>query len=274
MLTSQDHFLDDEPPPYPPPAYSALADSRAVDTTSHRASDEHTFDAIQEKIASSKHGYEIWESNNGLTINQSGCNQAVFHVSSKIEMNVHELVMGRHQSRNIVARARLPTRQNGGFEIHIGSMQHPNDNDWISVRHTKDGGLLHKSDSYRFTVMGRPLVWKKTHSTALGSSKLASNDYKLLDETRVGEKAHPHVFHQATPKVIAGGDPIAVYLQHGVHGATGSRHMQIDWIDEFGDAVETAALITLMAILERTQNHIRQAGKLRDTSRDASRWCD
>ncbi|KAK4549930.1 hypothetical protein LTR36_005231 [Oleoguttula mirabilis] len=133
------------------------------------------------------------------------------------------------------------------FAIYLGGLKHPGANDWDVVRHATDGRLFHHP-LYRFEITSstastddraprvkQRLHWQKTHESKLGASYFSMRDFKLVDE---------------------GGDDevLAVFTDHGRAGKLEFRRR----VDE---RVEIAALITLMAMVERMKRVVGAAAK-------------
>jgi len=141
-----------------------------------------------------------------------------------------------------LAQARLNLGSSRRMDIYIGNSREPAEQDWEVVRYSKEshGFLKRATEIWRFDVrepgpaggIKRKLAWHSTHG-----------NFALRDEE--------------TDVVLADHADKSLMGDCGYGSTLGTTA----WKEACSQEVEVAALVTLMAILERRRGGARQVGK-------------
>lgn len=145
-----------------------------------------------------------------------------------------------------LAQAKL-IPQSRDLRIYVGSLKTPGKWDWDVVHCASDGALVRHADSYIFDAFAtvdrerikRRLRWTKTHNTKLGASSFSGRCFKLVDD--------------------GSGKVLAVYTEHGLN-RTGKLKGKVDLRQRLGEEIELAALMAVMAIVEKMDRTLRRVG--------------
>ncbi|EMC92002.1 hypothetical protein BAUCODRAFT_39150 [Baudoinia panamericana UAMH 10762] len=248
-----------------PPPYSS--------TTSEGVSNQHaapglTFDAIQQHIVAEKHSNYLWSNDDRswtVTLDADGVEKA--YTISAIEMEAFTSITMSNGTRHDIAVAEFAHKDTDfAVKFEVDERLAPQPGSWISISCEHSGDLF-TPESFHWQHKNRRLAWKRTRDPSLGASWFGGEDYKLEDESRIGQPAPSRSrSHRIARRnmgeryVIASGDALAVCL-HYKHIKTfsdqaGTSHrlrFHIDWPEEFGVDVEAGAILVLIASFFRSQ---------------------
>lgn len=164
--------------------------------------------------------------------------EPIFHVN-RPGLGVY-LYRGASNRSPRLAQARLKLGSSRRMDIYVGSAKEPAEYDWDSVRYSKESqGFLRRAvEIWRFDArepsssVKRKLAWYSAHG-----------DFVLKDEE--------------TNVVLADHKDKSILGDCGYGSTLGTTA----WNETCSEEVEVAALVTLMAILERRRGGARQVGR-------------
>jgi hypothetical protein len=221
------------------PSYSTIDPSRrpnASDVTTAESSSSRDFRTL-----------EIYNTSNGFSVTED--ERQMYYIGRYEIRDKPDLIIygGYDHSGPQLALARF-IRFEKNFEIYLGGLKTPDKQDWDVVRCATEGRLFH-TDFFRFELPAdqhandsrkRKVHWTKTHDSNLGASRFSIRDYKLMNE--------------------ADDSLYAAYIEHSL-GTPGKLKGRLKFYQPLHEYAELAALMVVMALIERQRRTLRQAGR-------------